>query len=272
MLLPWAPPVTALLAQVRALPKLRILVIGLLMSFQSIGYGNALGAAKGCAQMWLVTCLLHSYVMLMVFLLFYLWAVVGVIFLAENDPFNFGNLHLAFLALWRSATGDDWTDMMYTAFYGCKSHLYGGGADYGGHVDLCKQGSDAMVREGRVMVVSSSGGANYCTNVCQGLIFPTFYFIVFQVLASMMLINMFIGAILMSVEEAKDDLTNTEMLVVKFVKARRLPKVSRGLLKQDAEPVAFVRMLVRERAGRCVVSAVTCVSAVWACSAQIVSR
>ena len=45
------------------------------------------------------------------------------------------------------------------------------------------------------MVVSSSGGANYCTNVCQGLIFPTFYFIVFQVLASMMLINMFIGAI-----------------------------------------------------------------------------
>ena len=88
----------------------------------------------------------------------------------------------------------------------------------------------------------------------------------------MMLINMFIGAILMSVEEAKDDLTNTEMLVVKFVKARRLPKVSRGLLKQDAEPVAFVRMLVRKRAGRCVVSAVTCVSAVWACSAQIVSR
>ena len=149
---------TALLAQVRALPKLRILVIGLLMSFQSIGYGNALGAAKGCAQMWLVTCLLHSYVMLMVFLLFYLWAVVGVIFLAENDPFNFGNLHLAFLALWRSATGDDWTDMMYTAFYGCKSHLYGGGADYGGHVDLCKQGSDAMVREGRVMVCAAVAG------------------------------------------------------------------------------------------------------------------
>lgn len=41
--------------QVRALPKLRILVIGLLKSFQSIGY-----------------------VMLMVFMLFYLWAVIGV--------------------------------------------------------------------------------------------------------------------------------------------------------------------------------------------------
>ena len=35
-----------------------------------------------------------------------------VLFLAGNDPVNFANLHLAFLALWRSATGDDWTDMM----------------------------------------------------------------------------------------------------------------------------------------------------------------
>ena len=80
-----------------------------------------------------------SYVMLMVFLLFYLWAVVGVIFLSKNDPVNFGNLHLAFLALWRSATGDDWTDMMYTAFWGCTSNIYGGGADYGGRVTLCRE-------------------------------------------------------------------------------------------------------------------------------------
>lgn len=58
----------------------------------------------------------------------------------------------------------------------------------------------------------------------QGLIFPTFYFIAFQVIASMMLINMFIGAILMSVDEAKEDLTNAESLTVRFLRVSNLRK------------------------------------------------
>jgi len=102
-----------------------------------------------------------SYVMLMVFLLFYLWAVVGVIFLSGNDPVNFGNLHLAFLALWRSATGDDWTDMMYTAFFGCTSTVFGGGADYGGRDSLCEEQSSAMVR----CVLLQQPQRRHCLNV-----------------------------------------------------------------------------------------------------------
>ena len=84
-----------------------------------------------------------------------------------------------------------------------------------------------------------------CLGARQGLIFPTFYFIVFQVIASMMLINMFIGAILMSVEEAKDDISNTESLMIKLVKARHLPCVQRNLLLSETKPDPFVRVTVR---------------------------
>lgn len=160
-----------LLKLVRALPKLRILVISLLQSAGAVGY-----------------------VMLMVMLLFYLWAVVGVLFFADNDPVNFGTLHAALLGLWRAATGDDWTDQMYVAIYGCNTQIYGGGADYGSNPEKCINPSPL------------------------GMLFPVFYFVAFQVLAGMMLINMFIGAIMMSMQEAQDDLNASATLYIKLWK------------------------------------------------------
>ena len=74
---------------VKALPKLRILVIGLIKSFSSIAYIGVL-----------------------LVLQFFLFAVLAVSVFGENDPVHLGNLHIAFLTLFRQATFEDWTDVM----------------------------------------------------------------------------------------------------------------------------------------------------------------
>jgi voltage-gated sodium channel len=80
----------------KALPELRMLVSALLSTVGSITY----------------TCLL-------MFIYYYCMAIVFIILFQQNDPWHFANLHVTLMTLFRIATGDDWTDVMYTAQYGC---------------------------------------------------------------------------------------------------------------------------------------------------------
>jgi len=41
-----------------------------------------------------------------------------------NDPWHFGSLHMTMLTLFRCATGEDWTDVMYINSYGCDKFGY----------------------------------------------------------------------------------------------------------------------------------------------------
>jgi voltage-gated sodium channel len=81
---------------VRALPELQVLVVGLLSSLTSI-----------------------FYVSMLLFLVFYLYAILGVTMLRANDPVHWENLETAFMTLFRMATLEDWTDVMYTTMLGC---------------------------------------------------------------------------------------------------------------------------------------------------------
>eukprot|EP00500_Bicosoecida_sp_ms1_P005066 CAMPEP_0203834592 /NCGR_PEP_ID=MMETSP0115-20131106/73237_1 /ASSEMBLY_ACC=CAM_ASM_000227 /TAXON_ID=33651 /ORGANISM="Bicosoecid sp, Strain ms1" /LENGTH=442 /DNA_ID=CAMNT_0050743671 /DNA_START=48 /DNA_END=1372 /DNA_ORIENTATION=+ len=137
---------------VRALPKLRILVMGLFLSMSSI-----------------------AYIGLLLMLLFYLFAVLGVSVFGKNDPVHFGTLHFAVLTLFRCATLEDWTDVMYINMYGCASYGYGGMEEL-------------------------------CTKDAPSPILSVAYFVMFTVLSSMMILNLFIGVITSSMAEAKSDL------------------------------------------------------------------
>lgn len=138
---------------VRALPKLRILVMGLLKSLSSIAY---IGLLLG--------------------LLFYLYAVLGVSVFGENDPVHMGTLHISFLTLFRCATLEDWTDVMYIAMEGCENYGY-----------------DGMEDE--------------CTKSTKAPILSVAYFCSFIILSSMMILNLFIGVITSSMQDAKTELT-----------------------------------------------------------------
>jgi len=84
---------------VSAVPRLQLLVLALLRSLPSMGY-----------------------VCILLFLHFYIYAVLGVFFFRDNDPTHFGTLGDALLSLFRIVTLEDWTDIMYAAIYGTQTY------------------------------------------------------------------------------------------------------------------------------------------------------
>uniref|UniRef100_A0A061QT60 Ion transport protein n=1 Tax=Tetraselmis sp. GSL018 TaxID=582737 RepID=A0A061QT60_9CHLO len=65
------------------------------------------------------------YVVLLLFLVFYFYAIMAVTLLRENDPVHFGDLQITFVTLFRMATLEDWTEVTYTAMLGCEAYNFG---------------------------------------------------------------------------------------------------------------------------------------------------
>ena len=134
---------------VGTIPELKLIVNTLLKSIPSLGYIGALLS-----------------------ILFYMYACLGTFLFRENDPIHFESLHLSLLSLFRVATLEDWTDIMYTAVYGCQN--YG----YSGLEELCKN-SEAFPFLG------------------------WFYFVSFVLLATFVFLNLFIGVIISNMDDIK---------------------------------------------------------------------
>lgn len=128
----------------------------------------------------LVSSLLKSipsllYVGMLLGVLFYIYGVVGVFLFRGNDPVHFQNLSTALLTLFRVVTLEDWTDVMYIQMYG--SDAYPGYADF----------AQAHLRE-----------------ASRGLpILGAAYFVSFVLLGTMIMLNLFIGVIINSMDEAQ---------------------------------------------------------------------
>jgi len=101
----------------------------------------------------------------------------------DNDPWHFGSLHLALLSLFRASTLEDWTDIMYINIFGCDVYGYDGMA-----ADCTRP--------------HASGGI------------AVLYFIIFVVIAALVLITLFIGVVTTSMEQAREE-TEAEMNVEK---------------------------------------------------------
>lgn len=72
----------------------------------------------------IVETLLHSIptlwqVFMLMGILYYSYAVVGVFLFGENDPQHFGSLSQAILTLFQVMTGDGWSDLMKLNMYEC---------------------------------------------------------------------------------------------------------------------------------------------------------
>ena len=106
-------------------------------------------------------------------ILFYIYACLGTFLFRANDPIHFGSLHISLLSLFRVATLEDWTDIMYTAIYGCQN--YG----YSGLEELCEN-SEAFPFLG------------------------WFYFVSFVLLATFVFLNLLIGVIISNMEDIKE--------------------------------------------------------------------
>jgi voltage-gated sodium channel len=133
---------------VTALPRLQLLVGALLKSIPSMGY-----------------------VGMLLFLLFYIYAVMGTFLFGANDPMHFGSLQSALLSLFRIVTLEDWTDIMYVQMYGSAHYAIEGFA------------GAAQSRATPVTAV--------------------IYFVSFVLLGTMVILNLFIGVIMNGMNETQ---------------------------------------------------------------------
>lgn len=141
-----------------AVPKLQILVSALLKSLPSM-----------------------VYVSLLLFLLFYVYGVAGVLFFGANDPVHFGHLGDALLSLFRIVTLEDWTDVMYLQIYG--SDIYQG-----------------------YNLSAADLAANYPPLEPQAQpILGVIYFVSFVLLGTMIMLNLVIGVIVNGMDDARVD-------------------------------------------------------------------
>mgnify|MGYP002628353909 FL=1 len=139
-----------------AVPKLQLLVSALLKSLPSM-----------------------LYVSVLLLLLFYVYAVAGVMFFADNDPVHFGHLGDALLSLFRIVTLEDWTDVMYLQIYG--SDVYEG-----------------------YNISEANLAANYPEFKPQAQpILATIYFVSFVLLGTMVMLNLVIGVIVNGMDDAR---------------------------------------------------------------------
>lgn len=127
-------------------PKLQILVNALLKSIPSMGY-----------------------VVVLLFLVFYIYAVMGSFIFAERDPVHFGSLHLSMITLFKVLTLEGWTEILNIQIYGS--------TDTSAHSDLRDVSYWSLA-----------------------------YFISFILLGAMIIMNLFIGVIMNSMQESHEEL------------------------------------------------------------------
>ncbi|MEM7011766.1 MAG: ion transporter [Verrucomicrobiota bacterium] len=140
---------------VTVIPRLQLLVGAMLKSLPSMGY---------------VTILL--------FLLFYIYAVMGVLLFGKNDPVHFGDLWTSLLSLFRVVTLEDWTDVMYIQMFG--SDVYEG---YNQPV--------GVTPEPKAMPIVGAA-----------------YFVSFVLLGTMVMLNLVIGVIINGMDEAQKEIAD----------------------------------------------------------------
>lgn len=136
---------------VRAVPRLQVLVGALIKSIPSMGY-----------------------VAVLLFLMFYIYAVAATFLFGANDPHHFRELPISFVSLFRAVTLEDWTDLMYIQMYGCANYGY-----VGSQIEA------------------------QCTNSQAMPVIGAAFFISFVLLGTMIFLNLFVGVILAGMDEAQ---------------------------------------------------------------------
>lgn len=136
---------------VSAMPKLQLLVGALLKSIPSM-----------------------SYVGILLFLLFYIYAVLGTFMFGQNDPVHFGSLQVSMMTLFKTITLEGWIDFMNIQYYG--SDVYG----YEQYASVARIPSAHPIA-------------------------APIYFLTFILLGTMIMLNLFIGVIINGMEETNKE-------------------------------------------------------------------
>ena len=122
------------------------------------------------------------YVTILLFMVFYIYAVAGTMLFGANDPVHFGGLWTSMLSLFRVVTLEDWTDVMYIQMFG--SDVYEG--------------------------YNQSIEGHTVTPKAQPLL-GAFYFVSFVLAGTMIMLNLVIGVIINGMDEAQKEVADRRL-------------------------------------------------------------
>jgi voltage-gated sodium channel len=178
-----------------------------------------------------------GYILALILMLIFLYACTGCYMFGENDPFNFGNFPTATITLWKLSTLD-WVNAAYTNIHGCKLVL---GQEYWGD---CSTFHD---NPGKIMCVDDRATAEldpHCADVgfiavnTPSPISAVSFFLSFIMLASWVMLSLFMGAVCAAMTENMTMMLNKKA-VEKEAKAKA--KALRARAQSDrttASPLA----------------------------------
>jgi Ca2+-binding EF-hand superfamily protein len=145
---------------IKRIPALQMIVQGLIGGISSIGY-----------------------ILLLLGIVFYIYAVMAVGLFGSGDPFHFADLTTSMVSLFRIATLANWGQIMFLNTFGCAEY-----PTY--YVPPGTEGVDSIF---------------YCTDSTSWDLAPIF-FCSFVVISSFVMLSLFIGAITMSMADSMDEL------------------------------------------------------------------
>ena len=111
-----------------------------------------------------------TYVGVLLLLLFYIYGVMAVFLFGENDPIHFGDLQSSMISMFGVVTLEGWNELFYINMRGCANHGY-------------------------------DGLEHLCTNSIASPISSVLFFFSFIMIGTMVVLNLFIGVIMNSMDE-----------------------------------------------------------------------
>ena len=180
----------------RKIPQLQMIITGLVGGLQSI-----------------------FYIFLLMTLTFYMYAIVGIIYLGKNDPWHWGSVEMGMMSLFRMATLDGWGDAMFISYKGCRDYTWEV------YVNACPDiDDDGCTNDVMKDTASGKFGAGIlCTNdpdlltqwkdmgrpVANPDEMPNqavtvIFYVSFIILASFCMLSLFVGAVSMSMAESME--------------------------------------------------------------------
>jgi voltage-gated sodium channel len=136
------------------------------------------------------------YIAVMMGLINYLFAVLGVLVFGKNDPFHFQSLFRALVTLFRVSTLEDWSDVFYINYYGCAQ--YDAGIYTTDATDFRRDPSGWLVDPAS----GASEGRVLCAHSSPMPVISVMFFFVFIVVGALSILSMFIGAIAIAMSQA----------------------------------------------------------------------
>lgn len=130
------------------------------------------------------------YILLLLVLVIYIFAVLGVTLFGLNDPANFGTVPMAMLTLFQVSTFCNWSAIALVSYHGCD--VFSGNGYVNGYQPSVEGSGRDIVKHATL-----TGGLPtwVCSEPAAQPVFTVLYFVVYTIVSGMVIMSLFIGVI-----------------------------------------------------------------------------